>query len=68
MRSGLKEAVSILSEIDDIHVHRFNERDVVRHRLVREIILAYDKHDREKAANKENDSPKRFKLSDAEKK
>ena len=66
MRSGLKEAVSILEEIDDIAVHRFNERDVVRHRLVRQIILAYDKHDRERAASKEEVRPKRFKRSDSE--
>ncbi len=47
-RSGLAEAVKILDGIDDIAIHRFTERDVVRHKLVQKIILAYDKFDRER--------------------
>ncbi len=67
-RSGLKEAVSILEGIEDIAIHRFSERDVVRHRLVRQIILAYDKYDRERAANSANkeDHPRRFRKTDGE--
>ena len=49
-RSGLAEAVKILRNIEDIGIHEFSERDVVRHRLVQKIILAYEKHDRERAA------------------
>ena len=41
--SGLIEASEILQNIDDISVHRFTEKDVVRHRLVKEIIAAYEK-------------------------
>ncbi|MBO4264461.1 MAG: PhoH family protein [Clostridia bacterium] len=44
-KSGLKEAVKILDVIDDIAIHRFSEKDVVRHRLVQKIILAYDKYE-----------------------
>ncbi len=47
-RSGLAEAVRILKNIDDIGIYEFSERDVVRHRLVQKIILAYEKNDREK--------------------
>lgn len=47
-RSGLAEAVKILEGIDDIAVHRFTERDVVRHRLVQKIILAYENYDKQK--------------------
>ncbi len=47
-RSGLAEAVKILHGIEDIAIHRFTERDVVRHKLVQKIILAYDRYDREK--------------------
>ncbi len=47
-KSGLREAVSILDGIDDIKIHSFTERDVVRHKLVQKIILAYEKHDKEK--------------------
>ena len=52
-RSGLAEAVRILEGIDDIAVHRFTERDVVRHRLVQKIILAYDNYDKQRAAKRE---------------
>ena len=44
-KSGLVEAVKILKNIDDIAVHNFTDRDVVRHRLVQKIILAYEKHE-----------------------
>lgn len=43
-RSGLKEAVKILKDIDGIAITAFSDRDVVRHRLVQEIIKAYEKH------------------------
>ena len=46
--SGLIEASEILRDIDDIAVHRFTERDVVRHRLVKEIIAAYEKKEEAK--------------------
>ncbi len=47
--SGLIEATKILEGIDDIAIHRFTERDVVRHRLVRKIISAYEKYEERKA-------------------
>ena len=43
-KSGLVEAMKILNGIDDIYIHRFTEKDVVRHKLVQEIIKAYEKH------------------------
>ncbi len=49
-KSGLAVAVKILEGIDDIAVHHFSDRDVVRHKLVQSIIRAYEKHDREVAA------------------
>lgn len=48
-RSGLSEAARILAGIEDIAIHNFTERDVVRHRLVQKIILAYEKFERENA-------------------
>ncbi len=48
-KSGLLEAVKILEGIDDIAVHRFSERDVVRHRLVQKIILAYESYEKARA-------------------
>ena len=44
-RSGLVDAVKILKDVDDIQIVRFNERDVVRHKLVQDIIKAYEKHE-----------------------
>ena len=41
--SGLKEAVRILKDVKGIGFVELNEKDVVRHRLVRDIIGAYDK-------------------------
>ncbi len=40
-RSGLKEAVRILNEVKGIGFIQLTEKDVVRHRLVRDIIEAY---------------------------
>lgn len=42
-KSGLVEAVKVLKGIDDISIHKFTEKDVVRHRLVQDIIKAYEK-------------------------
>ena len=44
-RSGLVDAVKVLKDVDDIQIIRFNERDVVRHKLVQDIIKAYEKHE-----------------------
>ena len=42
--SGLIEVRRILQDVPGIQFVYFNERDVVRHRLVKEIIKAYDRH------------------------
>jgi phosphate starvation-inducible PhoH-like protein len=42
--SGLIEVKDILREIPGIKFIYFDEKDVVRHRLVQEIIKAYDRH------------------------
>ena len=44
-RSGLVEAMKVLKNIDDIAVCTFNAKDVVRHKLVQDIIKAYEKHE-----------------------
>jgi phosphate starvation-inducible PhoH-like protein len=41
--SGLLQVERILPGIEGIAFHYFTEQDVVRHRLVREIIRAYDR-------------------------
>ncbi|MBP3555077.1 MAG: PhoH family protein [Clostridia bacterium] len=52
-RSGLVEAMRILRDIEGIKIHEFSERDVVRHKLVQRIILAYEKYEREKKIKNE---------------
>ena len=42
-RSGLVEAVKVLKNIDDIAICYFSEKDVVRHKLVQDIVKAYEK-------------------------
>ncbi len=44
-QSGLKKVLNILKNIDDIEIVRFNQKDVVRHRLVQDIIKAYEKYE-----------------------
>jgi phosphate starvation-inducible PhoH-like protein len=44
-RSGLKHVLHILRDVDDIAQIRFTEKDVVRHRLVQDIIKAYEKYE-----------------------
>ena len=46
-RSGLAIASRVLAGIEDIAIHEFTDRDVVRHPLVRRIIGAYEKFERE---------------------
>jgi phosphate starvation-inducible PhoH-like protein len=43
-RSGVVEALQALKNIPGIAIVYFNERDVVRHELVRSIITAYQQH------------------------
>ena len=69
-KSGLATAVKILSGIDDIAIHTFDDRDVVRHRLVQKIILAYEKHDRElarRAAERQAAEKQKFRAERKEK-
>ncbi len=47
-KSGLKEAVKILKGIEDIETVRFSEKDVVRHKLVQDIIKAYEKGEKKR--------------------
>lgn len=45
-KSGLVQAMNILKDIDGIAINRFSEKDVVRHKLVQDIIMAYEKNNR----------------------
>ncbi len=49
-RSGLVEAMDVVGRIEGIAFVHFNERDVVRHNLVQQIIKAYDEFDASQTA------------------
>lgn len=51
-KSGLAVAKRVLTGIEDISIFEFTERDVVRHRLVRRIIKAYDEYERKTKTDK----------------
>ena len=44
-RSGLTDAMRILRNVPDISINTFTEKDVVRHKLVQDIIKAYEKNE-----------------------
>ena len=44
-KSGLVKVIDILKHVDDIEIHKFTQKDVVRHRLVQDIIRAYEKYE-----------------------
>ena len=47
-RSGLVEATKILKNIEGIAINRFTEKDVVRHKLVQDIVRAYEQYNERK--------------------
>jgi phosphate starvation-inducible PhoH-like protein len=47
-QSGLREAQEVLAGLDGIKFYTFDQRDVVRHSLVQQIVSAYDQFDRVK--------------------
>ena len=50
-KSGLVEVTKILKNIEQIELVRFSEKDVVRHKLVQDIIKAYEKYEEAKRRN-----------------
>ncbi len=42
-KSGLIDAIRVLKNVENIAITRFSEKDVVRHKLVQDIIKAYEK-------------------------
>ncbi len=54
MQSGLPTAVRLLENVQGIGVMYMDEKDVIRHRLVKQIIKAYTKHSEEEELEREN--------------
>ncbi len=53
-KSGLKEALKILTDIEGIGIVELNQKDIVRHKLVTKIVNAYEKYDNSKSELKQN--------------
>lgn len=47
--SGLVEAIKVLKNVKDIGINHFTEKDVVRHRLVQDIVKAYEQYNSERS-------------------
>ena len=47
-KSGLKTVMRILKDVDDIAIIKLNQKDVVRHKLVQDIVNAYEKYNEER--------------------
>jgi phosphate starvation-inducible PhoH-like protein len=56
-RSGLVEAMDVVGKIEGIAFVHFNERDVVRHNLVQQVIKAYEEFDSSQAARPASPAP-----------
>ena len=48
--SGLEKAAEILKTVDGVGIMRLSNRDVVRNKIVKDIVKAFEKHDAERAA------------------
>jgi len=55
VKSGLRRAIELLSHLEGIAVVNLTAEDVVRHRLVKEIIRAYEKAREEERAREEEE-------------
>lgn len=53
-KSGLKEAVEILHNVEGISVIELGQKDIVRHKLVTRIVRAYETYDQRREENEDN--------------
>lgn len=53
-KSGLKEAVEILHNVEGISVVELGQKDIVRHKLVTRIVHAYEAYDQRREEKEEN--------------
>ncbi|NCP63290.1 MAG: PhoH family protein [Paraglaciecola sp.] len=52
VRSGLRHAIEVLKDVNDIAFNFFSANDVVRHPVVARIVMAYEEHERQKELEK----------------
>jgi phosphate starvation-inducible PhoH-like protein len=54
--SGLLQAMRILTGIEGVSVIKFDERDIIRHKLVKKIVKAYEEEEKT-TTNSNNNEP-----------
>lgn len=64
-KSGLKEAVEILHNVEGISVVELGQKDIVRHKLVTRIVRAYETYD-QRREEKEDNQPIKDKINNNE--
>lgn len=65
-QSGLIQAMKILQNIEGISIVLFDKKDIVRHRLVRDIVEAYDLHYQAREERRAAEADKREKSAGSE--
>ncbi|MDQ1679645.1 MAG: phosphate starvation-inducible protein PhoH, partial [Frankiaceae bacterium] len=55
--SGLRVVRDILDDVDDVHFAKLDSVDVVRHKLVSDIVDAYERYDAERHIDNDHDDP-----------
>lgn len=65
-KSGLRHAIEVLSDVDDISFNFFNADDVVRHPVVARIVRAYEEHDAEQERIRKQKKEEALRLQQAE--
>jgi len=66
-KSGLRDAINLLDNVDGIAMCRFSDADVVRHPLVQRIIRAYDARDEAKRrAEEERENARSARIEERE--
>ena len=55
VKSGLKDCIEVLEGVEDIEVVRLSHKDVVRHKLVQDIVNAYERAQKNKTQEGETD-------------
>ena len=51
--SGLEHALAVLGKVEDIGISHLTNKDVVRHPLVQQIVMAYDDYEKKQQRKKE---------------
>lgn len=57
VRSGLKDAIALLANVEGIGFVRTDQQDIVRHRLVTRIVNAYEARDKERQDHRNDQQP-----------